>query len=186
MFADTGRRLPDEIRKAFKQGLDLDAEAISFTSELLDWFGVGKKPEVVAELRFQLDAVVRFTVFVVGEFLQRNYSLEKYASGVFDQFQLHYLALDGFIIVSNDPEHVDENCWVAATFTNHVVRGLPAKPLLDCRKRAVIVEVRYFDSNEMLIRMRCRPFSSVRQISVRFGNGHPLFHTRITSHEPLP
>ena len=103
-FAQTGRRLPVEIRRAFEQELDFDAEAIRFTDELLDWYEVDKKPEIVAELKPRLDAQIRFTIFVVTEFLLRNYSLEKHDSDVFDQFQLGYLALDEFIIVSNDPD----------------------------------------------------------------------------------
>ena len=101
-FAETGRRLPDRMRKAINYKLALDAESRAFTGELLDWFGVEKTSQVVSVLRPRLDAVVRFTAFVVSEFLKQNYSLEKHASDIFDQFQLHYLALDGFIIVSND------------------------------------------------------------------------------------
>jgi len=31
-----------------------------------------------------------------------NYNVEKHESDVYDQFQLHYLALDRFVIVSED------------------------------------------------------------------------------------
>jgi len=41
---------------------------------------------------------------VAREFLLTNYSLEKHQSDVFDQFQLQYLAMDRFIIVSGDSE----------------------------------------------------------------------------------
>lgn len=102
-FEQTGRRLPDKLRKALKHK-DFDAEATEFVGGFLDWLEIGRKPEIVAELKPRLDAVVRFTTFVVGEFLMNNYSLEKHASDIFDQFQLHYLALDGFIIVTNDPD----------------------------------------------------------------------------------
>jgi hypothetical protein len=101
-FERTRRRLPDEMRKALKQERDLEAEATEFTGEFLDWVGVGRKPEIIAELKPRLDAVVRFTTFVVGEFLRSNYSLEKHASDIFDQFQLHYLAMDEFTLVTRD------------------------------------------------------------------------------------
>jgi hypothetical protein len=47
---------------------------------------------------------MEFTIFVVREFLLRDYSLEKHQSDVFDQFQLQYLAMDRFVIVSGDPD----------------------------------------------------------------------------------
>lgn len=103
-FEQTGWRLPKETRRALKQDQDLNAEAATFIAELLEWFGSEREPEVIADLKIRLDAVLRFTVFVVGEFLHRNYSLENHDSDIFDQFQLHYLALDEFIIVSNDAD----------------------------------------------------------------------------------
>ena len=101
-FDQTGWRLPVEMRKNLKYRKAFEARAMEFASGLLDWLGGEQKPEVVAELKPRLDAVVRFTAFVVAEFLEGKYSLEKNASDIFDQFQLHYLALDGFTIVSND------------------------------------------------------------------------------------
>jgi hypothetical protein len=61
-------------------------------------------PRVVVEISTRLDAVLDFTIFVAREFLLRNYSLEKHQSDVFDQFQLQYLAMDKYIIVSGDPD----------------------------------------------------------------------------------
>jgi hypothetical protein len=48
--------------------------------------------------------LLEFTIFVAREFLTRNYSLEKHESDVYDQFQLHYLAIDRFVIVSGDSD----------------------------------------------------------------------------------
>jgi hypothetical protein len=101
-FEQTGWRLPEEMRKNLKYRQSFEARAMEMTGGLLDWLGAEKTPEVVAELKSRLDPVVRFTAFVVAEFLERNYSLEKHASDVFDQFQLHYLALDGYTIVTHD------------------------------------------------------------------------------------
>jgi hypothetical protein len=50
----------------------------------------------------RLDAVLEFTIFVTREFLTRDYNLEKHESDVYDQFQLHYLAMDRFVIVTED------------------------------------------------------------------------------------
>jgi len=52
----------------------------------------------------RLDAVLDFTIFVAREFLLRNHLLKKHQSDVFDQFQLQYLAMDRFVIVSADPD----------------------------------------------------------------------------------
>ena len=42
------------------------------------------------------------TISLQSDFLERDYVLEKHASDVFDQFQLHYLALDDFTLVTRD------------------------------------------------------------------------------------
>jgi hypothetical protein len=55
-------------------------------------------------MSMRLDAVLEFTIFVTREFLLSNYSLEKHQSDVFDQFQLQYLAMDKFVIVSGDSD----------------------------------------------------------------------------------
>ena len=59
-------------------------------------------PESLADVAKRLDAVLEFTIYVTREFLTRNYNLEKNQSDVYDQFQLHYLAMERFIIVSQD------------------------------------------------------------------------------------
>lgn len=50
----------------------------------------------------KLDAVLEFTIYVTREFLTPDNKLENHESDVYDQFQLHYLALDRFIIISED------------------------------------------------------------------------------------
>jgi hypothetical protein len=50
------------------------------------------------------DASLEFANFVLREFLTSNYSVEKHASDVYDQFQLRYLAVDRFIIVTDDSD----------------------------------------------------------------------------------
>jgi hypothetical protein len=52
----------------------------------------------------KFSAVVEFSMFVLHAFLTGNYSIEKNSSDVIDQFQLRYLAMDRFVIVTGDPD----------------------------------------------------------------------------------
>jgi len=92
------------MRKTLKYREAFEARSEEFTSGMLDWLGAARTPEIVPMLAPRLDAVVRFTAFVVAEFLEGKYSLENHDSDIFDQFQLHYLAQDGYIIVNNDAD----------------------------------------------------------------------------------
>jgi hypothetical protein len=60
------------------------------------------KPSLIDIMMRRWDAVLEFTTFVVRSFLIGNFSIERHSSDVFDQFQLRYLAMDRFIIVTND------------------------------------------------------------------------------------
>lgn len=104
LFEQKGRRLPPEMRQELEPISEWRSQRSLFIEGLLSWIGAGALPEVVADLSVRLDAVLEFTIFVVREFLLRNYSLEKHHSDVFDQFQLQYLAMDRFIIVTADPD----------------------------------------------------------------------------------
>jgi hypothetical protein len=104
LFQRTGRRLPLEMRKELAPRSAWQAQRPAFIKALLEWLHAPTGSEVVAEILTRLDAVLEFTIFVAREFLLRNYSLEKHQSDVFDQFQLQYLAMDRFIIVSGDPD----------------------------------------------------------------------------------
>ena len=100
----TGRRLPTEIRKQQGGKSTWEAQGERFAESFLHWLGAKTESQLIAEMTTRLDAVLRYTSFVVSEFLSGEYSLEKRASDVFDQFQLHYLAIDRFIIVSRDSD----------------------------------------------------------------------------------
>jgi hypothetical protein len=104
LFQKTGKRLPHEMRKKLELRSFWEAERPAFTKAMLTWLGAKTDPEVVAELSPRLDAVVEFTIFVAREFLVGNHSPEKHHSDVFDQFQLQYLAMDRFVIVTADPD----------------------------------------------------------------------------------
>jgi hypothetical protein len=103
-FRRTGRRLPLEMRKNVEPISTWESQRPGFVKVLLDWLGATPGPELIAEIATKLDAVLEFTIFVAREFLLRNYSLKKHHSDVFDQFQLQYLAMDKFVIVSGDPD----------------------------------------------------------------------------------
>jgi hypothetical protein len=107
LFQQTGKRLPPEMRKELEPRSAWQAQRVVFVKALLDWLGVadvGSRPELVDEIAGKLDAVLEFTIFVTREFLVHNYSPSKHQSDVFDQFQLQYLAMDRFVIVSSDPD----------------------------------------------------------------------------------
>jgi hypothetical protein len=105
LFQRTDKRLPPKMRKEVESQIYSLAQRTAFVEGLLVWLGVSTPPpETVAEITRRLDAVLEFTIFVAREFLLRDYSPEKHESDVYDQFQLQYLALDRFVIVSGDSD----------------------------------------------------------------------------------
>jgi len=104
LFEETGRRLPPAMRKELEAHSAWQAQRPGFITALLEWLCASTDLAVVSELSSRLDAVLEFTIFVTREFLLRNYSPEKHHSDVFDQFQLQYLAMDRFVIVTRDPD----------------------------------------------------------------------------------
>jgi hypothetical protein len=76
----------------------------NLTEYFLRWLGANAEPAEVEFAMNKLDGSLDFANFVLREFLTRNYKLEKHSSDVFDHFQLRYLALDRFIIVTNDSD----------------------------------------------------------------------------------
>jgi len=104
LFRTSGKRLPPELRKELEPRSAWQAKRPDFIEALLQWLHTSNEPTLVAEMTARLDAVLEFTIFVTREFLLRNYSASKHDSDVFDQFQLQYLAMDSFVIVSGDPD----------------------------------------------------------------------------------
>lgn len=102
-FEKTGSRLPADIRKHVG-AMSWDTQRATFVEGLLKWLGAEANQRNISLMSEKLSAVLAFTIFVTREFLLGKYSLEKHKSDIFDQFQLQYLALDRFIIVSNDPD----------------------------------------------------------------------------------
>lgn len=102
LFEKTGKRLPDELRREIKSRQAWGREKAKFTEAKLKWLEATTTPELVAQIAKRLDAVLEFTIFMDRELLLGNYNLEKHDSDVYDQFQLHYLAVDRFVIVTED------------------------------------------------------------------------------------
>jgi hypothetical protein len=100
----TGKRLPDQMREEIKSRTAWDTEKAKWTETKLKWLEASTSTALVADVAKRLDAVLEFTVFVSREILLRNYNVEKHDSDVYDQFQLHYLAVDRFVIVTQDPD----------------------------------------------------------------------------------
>lgn len=98
----TGKRVPDEMRAALKARRIWDAEKAKLCEAKLLWLEANAAPESVREISRRLEAEIDFSIFVYREMLLGNYKPEKHASDVYDQFQLHYLAMDRFILVSED------------------------------------------------------------------------------------
>ncbi|MGA3178391.1 MAG: hypothetical protein ABSE19_13730 [Candidatus Acidiferrum sp.] len=103
-FQQTGKRLPDELRRDAEVRLNSHTERLKLAASFLQWLNGSTEPTSVEEVAKRLDAVIELTLFVLREFLLREYNLEKHDSDVYDQFQLYYLLLDRFVIVSADSD----------------------------------------------------------------------------------
>jgi hypothetical protein len=103
-FQETGKRLPDDLRRKFESPRTWIAEKMKYGETKLRWLEASATPESVADITKRLDAVMEFIIFVTRQVLLGNYNLEKHESDVYDQFQLHYLAMDRFIVVSEDSD----------------------------------------------------------------------------------
>jgi hypothetical protein len=104
LFQREGRRLPPEMCRELESPSALAEQKRSLTEYFLRWLGTSGDPAAVDFAMKKLDASLEFANFVLREFLTSNYSVEKHASDVYDQFQLRYLAVDRFIIVTNDSD----------------------------------------------------------------------------------
>lgn len=100
----TGKRLPPDVRKEVQPRDAWKVQRGNFAKTFLEWVGASTEPQSVAEIAKRLDAVIQFTIFVAREFLIGDYNLEKHDSDVYDQFQLHHLAMDRFLIVTADAD----------------------------------------------------------------------------------
>jgi len=104
LFQEQGRRLPDDVRRDLDHRSAWKARKRTFVEHLLRLLEASTESALVDEMMKKFDAVLEFTTFVVREFLTRDYSLRKHGSDVYDQFQLRYLAIDRFVIVTADAD----------------------------------------------------------------------------------
>lgn len=105
-FKSTGKRIPAEKKRELKPRSTWQPQRAEFIKSLIQWLHANETPVLVDELCKRFDAVLEFTIFIAREFLIGNYSLEGHDSDVFDMYQLQYLAMDRFVIVTNDPDLV--------------------------------------------------------------------------------
>lgn len=105
LFRKQGRRLPPEMRREIDPLSAWKTEKRVFIEILLrDLLDTKPEPALVDVMMEKFSAVVEFSMFVLHAFLTGNYSIEKNSSDVIDQFQLRYLAMDRFVIVTGDPD----------------------------------------------------------------------------------
>jgi hypothetical protein len=103
LFREQGRRLPPEMRREIEPLSAWKTEGRAFIEHLLsDLLDTKPEPALVDVMMNKFSAVLEFSIFVLRAFLIGNYSIEKNSSDVFDQFQLRYLAIDRFVIVTGD------------------------------------------------------------------------------------
>lgn len=103
-FRSTGKRVPPEKKRELKPRSTWEPQRGEFIKSLIQWLHAEETPTLVGELCKRFDAVLEFTIFISREFLIGNYSVEQHDSDVFDMYQLQYLAMDRFVIVTNDPD----------------------------------------------------------------------------------
>jgi hypothetical protein len=105
LFQQQGRRLPPGMRRELEPPSIWETEGRAFIEHLLrGLLDTKPEPALVDVMMDKFSAVLEFSRFVLRLFLTGNYSIEKHSSDVFDQFQLRYLAMDRFVIVTGDPD----------------------------------------------------------------------------------
>jgi hypothetical protein len=97
-----GTRLPSEMCKEIESPATLVTQKRALATYLLNWLEASIEPASVTLAIEKLDASLDFANFVLCKFLTGNYSVEKHSSDIYDQFQLRYLAMNRFVIVTND------------------------------------------------------------------------------------
>ena len=105
LFLNHGKRLPPEMRRNLESPSIWRTEGRTLIEQLLrGLLDTTPEQELIDVMVNKFSAVLEFSTFVSRAFLTGNYSIEKHSSDVFDQFQLRYLAMDRFVIVTGDPD----------------------------------------------------------------------------------
>ncbi len=100
----TGLRLPEELRRRLESSEVWELSRLKFSESILAWLRADADHPTPSELADKIDAVFRFTFWVLRECLLRKYAYKKHESDIYDQFQLHYLADQRYVLVSDDPD----------------------------------------------------------------------------------
>jgi hypothetical protein len=101
-LTQTGLRLPAQLRNRLESPEVWELSREKFSESMLSWLGGDAGGPRPSEFADRIDAVLRFTFWVMRESLLRRYSYEKHESDIYDQIQLHYLANEKYIFVTND------------------------------------------------------------------------------------
>jgi len=104
LFEREGRRLPRNMRKSLKVPSTVAARKRRLAEYFLSWLGAAAGPSDIDFAIKKLDASLEFANFVLREFLIGNYNPANRDSDVYDHFQLRYLAMDRFVIVTEDSD----------------------------------------------------------------------------------
>lgn len=99
---ETGLRLPEEVTRKLESPELWKQLRLKFSESVLEWLGPHQVATTPLEFAQKIDAVLQFTLWVLHESLVRKYAYDKHDSDVYDQFQLHYLADERYVFVSND------------------------------------------------------------------------------------
>jgi len=98
----TGLRLPEELRIRLESSEVWDLSRLKFSESILVWLGADADHPSPSEFAHRIDAVLRFTFWVLRESLLCRYAYDQHESDIYDQFQLHYLAAERYVFVTND------------------------------------------------------------------------------------
>ncbi len=98
----TGLRLPKQIRSRVESSSLWHLSRLKFSESILAWLGADAGPPSPSEFADKIDAVLRFTFWVLRECLLGRYAYNRHESDIYDQFQLHYLADERYVFVTND------------------------------------------------------------------------------------
>ncbi len=101
-FKETGLRLPEDCRSRLDGPEVWQQFRLRFSKSILEWLEARVSGPSPLEFSQKIDAVLRFTFWVVRESLLRSYAYSRHDSDVYDQFQLHYLADERYVFVTND------------------------------------------------------------------------------------
>jgi hypothetical protein len=73
-----------------------------FLRAFTEWLSPGLNEQQLLCIDQKMDAVLTLAISILRDVFLRNYAFSKHDSDVYDLFQLHYLALDRYVLVTDD------------------------------------------------------------------------------------